>query len=61
MIVEDYANVGEETHIWKDDELLFEGKYKKNNPYAKRKVCGVGYEEEIGSYPEKWWRAIELE
>ena len=48
MFVCDIAEVGEETHIWNGDKLLFEGKYSKDNPYAKRKVYGVGYEEEIG-------------
>lgn len=61
MIVEDVANIGEETHIWIGNKLLFEGKYSKDNLYAKRMICAAGYEEEIGSEPVKWYHSIELE
>lgn len=61
MIVEDIVEIGEETHIWIGNKLIFEGKYHQNNPFPKLKVYGVGYEEEIGSEPQKWCRFIILE
>lgn len=61
MIVEDVANIGEDTHIWIGDKLLFEGKYTKDNLYSNRTIYGAGYEEEIESEPQKWYRCIELE
>lgn len=61
MTVDDVVEIEEETHIWKNDKLIFEGKCYRNNPFSKEKVYGAGYEEEIGSEPQKWWRSIILE
>lgn len=60
MTVEDITSYGEKIHIWEGDEILFNGIYTKDNPYAKRRICGAGYEEEIGSESEKWYQCIEL-
>lgn len=61
MIVDDIAEINEETHIWIGNKLVFEGKYHKNNSFSKLKVYGAGYEEEIGSEPMKIYRTIELD
>lgn len=61
MIVEDIAEIGEETHIWIGDKLVFNGRYQKNNSYTQKKVSGVGYDEEIDSELLKVFRAIELD
>lgn len=61
MIVSDIAEVNEKIYIYECEHLVFDGKYTKDNPYAKEKISAVGYEQEIGSEPEKWFRSIILE
>lgn len=36
MNVEDVTEIGEDIHIWIRDRLVFEGKYQKDNSYAKK-------------------------
>ena len=49
-IMDDMAEIGGEIHIWKDDKLVFSGKYSKDNQYAKEEVISIGCDEDLETY-----------
>lgn len=51
-IVNENVKIGEEIHIWEDMNLLFEGIYKNDNPYAYCEVVAIGTDTDVETWKD---------